>query len=279
VAPGESLFLLATKMHYYKRHIGDYAKKAGHFSPLEHGVYIMIVDGYYDREHAPTLLEATRWARARTEEEKAAVLAVLDELFTLDEDRYHLEDVDQAIMAYQSMSETNRVIAVQREEQKRARMMNGNSTERAQSVHDDSTLIAPNHKPLTTNQKTVDKVKPIVPAKAVTASGEAQTVFAYWQEKRGYGKAKLDAKRLKAITSRLKDGYSVEDLCKAIDGIARSPHHMGENDRRTMYDDIELICRDGPKVDNFMKLAGAVPGLSPRLQHQVDVLNEWMSKP
>lgn len=125
----------------------------------------------------------------------------------------------------------------------------------------------------------IEKVNPIVPAKAVTASSEAQSVFDYWKKKRGYQRAKLDAKRLKAINARLKDGYSVEDLCKAIDGIERSPHHMGQNDRRTVYDDIELICRDGPRVDGFIKLASTEPGIDPRLQHQIDVLNDWMNQP
>ena len=33
-------------MNYYKRHIGDYAAKAGHLSPLEHGVYTLLIDAY-----------------------------------------------------------------------------------------------------------------------------------------------------------------------------------------------------------------------------------------
>lgn len=153
-------------MHYYKRHIGDYAKKAGHFSPLEHGIYIMIVDGYYDREQAPTLLEATRWARARTEEEKSAVLAVLDELFQLKDDRYHLEDVDAAIDAYRAQAETNRAIAVTREEKKRARMANESSTNRASVVHESITIPPPNHKPLTSNQEPETKNQKKAEAKA-----------------------------------------------------------------------------------------------------------------
>ena len=45
-------------MNYYKRHLGDYAKKAGHLSTWEHGAYTLILDAYYDRELAPTLEEA-----------------------------------------------------------------------------------------------------------------------------------------------------------------------------------------------------------------------------
>jgi uncharacterized protein YdaU (DUF1376 family) len=68
-------------VNYYKRHLGDYAKKAGHLSALEHGVYTLILDAYYDRELAPTKIEAIRWSRARSADEIAAVEVVLSEFF------------------------------------------------------------------------------------------------------------------------------------------------------------------------------------------------------
>lgn len=89
----------------------------------------------------------------------------------------------------------------------------------------------------------------------VPPSGETAEVFAYWQMKMNHPQAKLDSKREKAIRTRLKDGYTVGELCEAIDGCLLSPHHMGKNETRTVYDDIELICRDAPRVDKFIKLA------------------------
>lgn len=258
------------KMHYYKRNIGDYAKKAGRLSILQHGSYTLLIDACYDREKFPTLEEAIEWTWASTAEEIEAVTFVLKKFFTLEDGIYVQKRIKEEIAEYHGKSETNRRIAVDREA-KRAE----NRTKREPIVNE----APPNQEPITNNQEPEEKVNPIVPAKAVTASGEAQLVFAYWQQKRGYQRAKLDAKRLKAINARLKDGYSVEDLCKAIDGIAKSRHHMGENDNRKIYDDIELICRDGPKVDGFIKLADAAPGFSPRLQNQIDVLNDWMNKP
>lgn len=158
-------------MHYYKRHIGDYAKKAGHLTPLEHGVYNLIIDSYYDREHAPTLLEAMRWARARTEDEKAAVLAVLDEFFDLEGERYSQSRIEEELTAYHGKAEINRKIAIQREELKRAgkerrehdrgtpdrrnvaRTEHEPCTNRTPEQHDQITAGQPNHKPLTTNHK------------------------------------------------------------------------------------------------------------------------------
>lgn len=157
-------------MHYYKRHIGDYAKKAGHLSPLEHGVYNLIIDNYYDREEAPTLMEATRWARARTEEEKSAVLAVLDEFFTLADDRYHQKRIDEELAVYHGKAEINRQIAVEREHRKRerrgasvARTVHESCTSGQPETHDSSTPGQPNHKPLTKNQEPRTKEKTASP--------------------------------------------------------------------------------------------------------------------
>jgi len=163
-------------MHYYKRHIGDYAKKAGHLSALEHGVYNLIIDSYYDREQAPTMAEAMRWARARTADEQAAVVVVLEEFFTLDTDRYRQNRIEDELKAYQEKSDKNRTIAFAREEAKRlrdqqeqARIMDDRRgveryehetcSVREPELHDACTPGQPNHKPLTTNQEPQPKAK------------------------------------------------------------------------------------------------------------------------
>lgn len=115
-----------------------------------------------------------------------------------------------------------------------------------------------------------------VSARRGDVGDDVRSVFAYWQQKLGHERAQLDAKRLKAIKGRLKDGYTVADLCLAVDGCSRSPYHMGQNDSRAVYDDIELICRDGPKVDSFIKRASESQGLAPSLQRQAGILKDWI---
>lgn len=145
-------------MNYYKKHLGDYAKKTGHLSPLEHGVYGLIMDAYYDREQGPTLVEATRWARARTEDEKSAVLAVLDEFFTLGEDgRYSQKRIEEELCAYRAQAEANRAVAVERERRKRERREHGDSTNRAQVVHDNDQNREPSHKPIAISHKPIEE--------------------------------------------------------------------------------------------------------------------------
>lgn len=72
-------------MHYYKRNIGDYAKKAARLTILQHGVYNLLIDACYDRERFPTREEAIDWTWASTSEEAQAVDFVLRKFFTLDE--------------------------------------------------------------------------------------------------------------------------------------------------------------------------------------------------
>jgi uncharacterized phage protein (TIGR02220 family) len=81
----------------------------------------------------------------------------------------------------------------------------------------------------------------------------AQEVFAYWQERMGKQRSRLDDKRLSCIKARLREGYSVGDLKEAIDGCRQSNWHQGRNDRNKVYNDIELICRDAKHVDEFIE--------------------------
>jgi hypothetical protein len=110
-------------------------------------------------------------------------------------------------------------------------------------------------------------------------SQDVQDVFSHWQQVMNHPQARLDEKRAKAIGRRLADGYTVADLRRAVDGCRLTPHNMGQNDQRTVYDDIELICRDGPHVDRFIKTANATGIADPGLRRQIDVLQEWMEQP
>jgi hypothetical protein len=83
------------------------------------------------------------------------------------------------------------------------------------------------------------------------ASPQVRAVFAYWQAVMRHPEAILLAKREQLIQARLREGYSLEDLKAAIDGCKASPHHMGQNDRHTVYDTLELILRDGGNVERF----------------------------
>jgi hypothetical protein len=82
-------------------------------------------------------------------------------------------------------------------------------------------------------------------------TGDVAAVFAHWQGVMGKPASVLTPERKRLIAARLKEGYSVADLKRAVDGNKGSKFHQGENDRKAKYDDLTLICRSGEKVEQF----------------------------
>ena len=80
---------------------------------------------------------------------------------------------------------------------------------------------------------------------------EIADVFEYWIGRMGKTRSVFTQKRKSCIRARLKEGYTVEEIKRAIDGCASSPHHMGQNAAGTVYDDLTLICRSGDKLEWF----------------------------
>ena len=132
-------------MHYYKRNIGDYAKKCGRLTMLQHGAYTLLIDSCYDREVFPTLEQALDWTWASTEAEVEAVKFILNRFFTVDQDgRYIQNRIAQELSEYHEKANINKRIALEREAKRRE-----NSTNRARTVHEPT----PNHEPITNNHK------------------------------------------------------------------------------------------------------------------------------
>jgi uncharacterized protein YdaU (DUF1376 family) len=144
-------------MNYFKFHIGDYAKKCGRLSMLEHGAYTQLIQACYDRERFPTLDEAIDWIWARSDEEVAAVKFVLGRFFTFEDGVYVQSRIKDEINAYNAVCAKNAEIATEREAKRKNNKRDANeaSTERAPSVHEESTNrhLTTNHKPLTINQE------------------------------------------------------------------------------------------------------------------------------
>lgn len=92
---------------------------------------------------------------------------------------------------------------------------------------------------------------------------QIRAVFGHWLAvmRRNPKTTKLDAKREGKIRARLREGRTVEDLCRAIDGCRASSWHMGDNPDGKRHDDVELICRDAAHVERFAgETAPAVGG-------------------
>jgi hypothetical protein len=88
--------------------------------------------------------------------------------------------------------------------------------------------------------------------KSTTYSREVASIFTYWQTVMGKPKAILTADRRAKIQARLRDGYTEEQIKQGIDGCRASAWHMGENPNGKQYNDFDLICRNGSKLEQFI---------------------------
>lgn len=138
-------------MHYYKRNLGDYAKKCGRLTMMQHGAYTLLIDACYDREVFPTLRDSIEWTWASSKEEIEAVEFVLSRFFTLENGVYTQHRIVFELSEYHSKADQNKRIAMERETKRaairtnRAPVVNAPSPEQHEAP--------PNHKPLTTNQE------------------------------------------------------------------------------------------------------------------------------
>lgn len=87
-------------MNYYEKHLGDYARDAGHLSMLEHGAYNLLLDRYYATEKPIPIDKVYKFAKVQSEQERDAVDAVLAEFFTLESDGYHQKRCDEVLATF-----------------------------------------------------------------------------------------------------------------------------------------------------------------------------------
>lgn len=94
--------------------------------------------------------------------------------------------------------------------------------------------------------------KSIVAAPAPTRCVQ---VFEYWKQEHGKnGSTIFGDKRKRAVERALKDGNTVEYIKRAIRGIKLDPHCSGQNETKTVYNELELICRDQIHLDRYAAL-------------------------
>ena len=128
-------------MNHYPRHIGDYLRDTGHLTLLEHGVYGRLLDLYYLQEgpiDGANMDLLARKLSARRDDEIAALVAILDEFFTLVDGKWHHKRVDAELAKYREFS---------RRQSDRALKRYGK----------DATGMPPAEKPHATNPPSVEK--------------------------------------------------------------------------------------------------------------------------
>jgi len=177
-------------MHYYKRNIGDYHKKAGRLTMLQHGAYTLLMDAIYDREKFPTLEMAIDWVWASNQEEINAITFVclnsspLKMMFILQ------NRMRQEIQEYTGVCQSNSINGKKGGRPKGSK----NKPKKTQSVNLKTQSVnlkselnrresesKPNHKPLTTNQEPLTNNHK--PDKDISPSAQSATPPVKWNKK------------------------------------------------------------------------------------------------
>ncbi|WP_180011267.1 MULTISPECIES: YdaU family protein [Acinetobacter] len=153
-------------MHKYLHHIGDFMRDTVHLTALEECFYRRALDFYYLNE-GPLPKETQsvfRRLRALTDEEKQAVLNVLSDFFTEEDDGFHNKRCDSEIKGYKENVQKNRENGKKggRPPKKKedsnpneSDFVDSENPEKTQSVIlgcENETQKNLNHKPLTNNQ-------------------------------------------------------------------------------------------------------------------------------
>jgi len=255
---------------YMQLYVADYLADTMHLTTEEHGAYLLLIMNYWqtgkpipkNRLQKIARLPNDRWTTVEDS---------LNEFFTdtgtewvhhrIERDLEAVKDAqEQRVRAGRASAEARK--RSKQDQNKRKgngrstgvedsleREGNENSTNKDTDTDTDTDTEGNNSRPAS---------HPDQPAKA-SGHGEAvQEVFSYWCQVMGKNSlTKLTKDRKAKIEARLKEGYNVDHIKQAIDGCASSPHHMGQNDAGTVYDDLTLICRTGSKLEWFAKSVGS----------------------
>jgi len=93
-------------MNHYPHHVGDFNNATRHLTRVERSLYRDLMDVYYDTEQPLPGDDFERLAKrvlARSDEEKTALQAVLNEFFSLENGVYRNARCDREIEKYQAI--------------------------------------------------------------------------------------------------------------------------------------------------------------------------------
>lgn len=173
-------------MNFFDHHINDYDEATSHLSAREDGIYHRLLRKYYAKEKPlpNDLAKLQRWTRCRDDEDRQAVIDVLEEFFELRDDGYHQKTCDEVIAAYKAgapereikkQNETNRV-QKHREERSRLFQVLVSAGQHApwnikiQELRDMVAAIQAGQKPESSQPATASAEKPATPVPVTGAA-------------------------------------------------------------------------------------------------------------
>mgnify|MGYP003633480210 FL=1 len=258
-------------MHYYQFNIGDYKSHTDHLDLLEDLAFRRMMDWCYLHE-SPLPLDLNVIAKKilmRTHTDSIA--SVLEEFFHKTENGYLNKRITCEVEAFKAKSDKARKSA-----EARWGKVKPQSDSNANALRTQSDSNA-KHKTLNTKHKTLNNKQETAKETLLPVSNLSFEIFKYWCEVMGksISTSKLTSNRDKAIKARLKEGYTVEQIKAAIDGCRKDPFSMGQNDRQKPFNDIQLICRNGEKLESFLTGHVAKQGDINSISTNFDAPEDW----
>jgi uncharacterized protein YdaU (DUF1376 family) len=202
-------------MHYYQKNIGDYRRDTMHLSPLEHGVYNLLIDTYYltEKPLCTDHADLMRTHCLRSADEVSALENVLKDFFDLTDLGYMHKRCDVEIEAFHTKSKSASESAKARWERVRC--------ERIANAIQPQCEGNANHKPLTINQERINhkpktiKSKTIAPMALLAALGIVDPIASDWIALRKSKKAAITETALNGIQREAdKAGVSLRDALR-----------------------------------------------------------------
>lgn len=198
-------------MHYYKFNVASWAKDTSHLSLKEEGIYLRLINYYYDTEKPIPVKTHLVLRKLRVADESEAVELILEEFFTKTKDGWIHNHCDKLIGEYQKMAERNKKNAKLGGRPKNKDLVKPTGIPDAnQEETKSNTTGIPNQELLTNNQE-LETNKEI----SLSDNSDAITVLTYMNEVCSSKYKHSTKSHIENINARLAEGHSIED-CKSV---------------------------------------------------------------
>jgi uncharacterized protein YdaU (DUF1376 family) len=207
-------------MHFYQQNIADYRKKTMGLSPVEHGIYRMLMDTYYLTEHPLDLdmNELMRSHSVRTADEQNAFKYILKKYFKKTPEGYRNSRCDKEIESFYEKSEKARQSAKARwAKEHDANAMRTHSDGNADGMLPHNPITPIPHNPITQDLKTqkLGKSKTIAPMALLATLGIDVKIASDWITLRKAKKAPVTETAIRGITKQAEiAGMSLENVLR-----------------------------------------------------------------
>lgn len=241
-------------------YFGDYLADTSDLSLAEHGAYLLLMAHYYSTgkpldAHASVL---HRVCRCTDDAERAAVAKVIQRFFVMQVDSYHQKRIDQELVRSFEMKEKRKKAADIRWGNDDA-CADANGHAHAMQVDMQVDTHSHSHSQEEQDQKLLSK-----PKNGFDVDGFASEVFEYYRRKFNRNEVlyTLTPKRKAMFLARMKEVWkslaepkrdnAVSMSKYAIDQLAKSPYHNGQNDQKKKYVEWEHIFRSQEQFQKWV---------------------------